>query len=247
MVCRDNSKKHIFVNILNRLFEQVITDPTSVDYNKTSKCYSLFIHIGEDINYFENICDKHVFYDALHYDECPTTYELCSHMQNKINSFNKIERSANVIVFDLDDTLISEHLELFYKSIFSELAEYKNVFDYVVLWTHGTEDYLNQILCKLKWKFTFDIMIARKRNVELGKQNKGMSAVLRELNTTYGITNIKFGVLVDDKQSNFIGDYDVMLWINSIPTTGFYARSLAKIKQEYENYINNKSVKSIIT
>jgi hypothetical protein len=144
---------------------------------------------------------------------------------------------ANIIVFDLDDTLITENGKLFYDKIFDDLKQYRKVFDYMVLWTHGTEDYLHEIWSKIQREsFKFDLYMARKINVEITSYNKGMAAVLRELNRIYSVESLGYTVLVDDKLSNYVYDYDTLVHITSEPKEHYYRYVLDTLKIEKDNF-----------
>jgi hypothetical protein len=143
------------------------------------------------------------------------------------------QTASNVIVFDFDDTLVSPDLQLFYQSLPADLELYRNLFDYVVLWTHGTQDYIYDSL-NMK-KFKFDLVMSRFRNCSDTSVNKGLAAVLRQLNTKCGVNRLNFCVLVDDKPSNQIGEYDVFVEINNEPCESFYKKLLHNLSDARES------------
>lgn len=150
------------------------------------------------------------------------------------------QTASSVIVFDFDDTLVSPDLQPFYQSLPADLALYRCMFDYVVLWTHGTQDYIYDSL-NVK-KFKFDLVMSRFRNCSDTNVNKGLAAVLRQLNTEYGVNRLNFCVLVDDKPSNQIGEYDVFVEINTEPCESFYKKLLSILSDAPLNQIRSSEI-----
>lgn len=200
--------------------------------SKTSKIFSVYVAVGET-NYDEyiKVCSRNCYYATFYYENSPDTEKFLSDIVNVISTYSPTveQKSATVVVFDLDDTIITPEYKLFYNEILLDLEQFREIFDYIVLWTHGTEDYLARRMRDIN--FNFDIMMSRKRDIDDPPQmNKGLSAVLRCLNEKYNVKTIKYAVLVDDKLENYNQDYDFMLLIDKKPLSRFYKSALEVIR-----------------
>lgn len=209
------------------------------DPNIVGKRFSVYISIGKPC---ENNTDS--FYRYLEYkSKAPGIQDIVETLAEMYNNYNKYcipnKKRTNVIVFDMDDTLINYDTIPFYKTIFEELKEYKEYFDYIILWTHGTTPYLEEV----KLDFKFDLYMSRSYK---NTTNKGLGAVFRELNNKYNVSKLDFCVLVDDLSDNFIDDYDLFVKVDKKPTKGSYKRTLDEIVKRLNKYINKQSFKNQI-
>jgi hypothetical protein len=207
---------------------------------RTSKVFSVFLCIGDvNLKLYQEISRQNSFYATFFYRESPESSEFVLDLNSVLSTYGPTTspKIASVAVFDLDDTIITPERVIFYEKIFEDLELFREIFDYVVLWTHGTEDYLSAQLNNLKFKF--DVLIARRReNDSPDIPNKGLAAVLRELNATYNVHEISYSILVDDKLSNFNNDYDLMLFVDRKPMDGFYRAAVDVIRQRVINSTN---------
>lgn len=164
----------------------------------------------------------------------------------------------NVIVFDFDETLVYEQTRLAYNNLFDDLHKYRQLFDYIVLWTHGTTDYINEALATINPQYTdennkqrsfkFDFIISRKSTDIDVFYNKGLGYVLNELNRRYSLTSINYAVLVDDKKSNFKNDYDLFVYLTQQPIQErFYAKLYPIIESRLREHKNSLNCTNIVT
>lgn len=196
----------------------------------TSKIFSVLLVIGNK-EFHDSIQNQNSFFKTFYYEKMSDVYASFLIELNAIVSVYSPRDMAGVTVavFDLDDTIISPELVLFYDSILLDLSRFREIFDYLVLWTHGTEDYLAQRMRKIDFKF--DILMSRRRDIDIAPDNnKGVGAVLRELNKEFGVQSIKYALLVDDKIQNYNNDYECMLLIDNVPNNGFYKKAYEHIK-----------------
>lgn len=208
------------INSLKPYFTSVLTN--SFNPNLVGKTFSVYLSLGKtSTNPNENL-----FYRYLSYTHPFPEIELIREGLAgvyKMFKTTKLQHSrSNVIVFDMDDTLIDSTTKPFYKNIFKELMTYKDYFQYMILWTHGTTSYLSEI----KLDITFDLYMSRNAD---DSENKGLGAVLRELNRSHSVEKLDFCVLVDDNESNSKDDYDLFVHVNSKPKRESYAKTLSEI------------------
>ena len=157
-----------------------------------------------------------------------------------------ILNNDSLIVFDLDDTLIDEQYNLLSPKMTKILEITKNIFDYVLLWSHGDACHVRHSLVTNKLHInTFDMIITR-GTLQKDWYNKGLGYVLKEANRTLKIGSLSFSVLADDLLSNWIGDYDCFVLIPK-KTTGdklaqFYLDKLTELKSYawYNQPIKNR-------
>ncbi|MCJ7482839.1 MAG: DUF705 domain-containing protein [Thermodesulfovibrionales bacterium] len=139
--------------------------------------------------------------------------------------------ACNVAVFDFDLTIVDDDVKLLYASIWHDIDAYRSIFPYLVLWTHGRDDYIYESMADLaaECQVKFHTVLARNRTATLTTENKGLGAVLKKLNQRYGVSKINFSMLVDDTSSNYTQDYDLFFHIKHPMPDGFYAKVMPKI------------------
>lgn len=247
-------KSKLIFEELKKYYSEPYLYKSSEYYNNSkSKNYSIFIFVGSDdgLRQIESRLNNFIDYYSMDYDYDINDLLLdSSRLYTKFFCNIKEKSPVNVAVFDFDDTLVTPDLKTFYKTIWCDLEYYRDIFHYVVLWTHGTEDYISKYLNdmhQITGVFKFDLIIARKRTVDF-TENKGLSVVLKYLNREFGIERINFACLLDDKVSNFVGDYDVFVEAKNI-TSGYYLKKLEKLKlllAKYNKYKKLELVERII-
>jgi hypothetical protein len=224
--------KRKLMSALEPYFTSVLT--RSFDPNLVGKHFSVHLSLGGT----PANPNKNYFYRYISYKSSfPEIYQVLDTLSRVYASFRTPElasRRTNVIVFDMDDTLIDKSTAPFYKNIFKDLKLYKEYFDYVVLWTHGTTSYLSEV----KLDFKFDLYMSRNNE---DSENKGLGAVLRELNKSHRVSKLDFCVLVDDGTYNFEGDYDLFVHVNTKPPPGSYQYKLSEIVYCMNRYFQKKS------
>jgi hypothetical protein len=234
--------KRQLINTMMKYFSVVFTKEP--DPNIVSKTFSVYLILGCSdemlrteqarnivCSYhawkspFPNICDieRQVF----------TSY--CGFQRNIKPGFER----NNVIVFDMDETLIDRDTIPYYKEIFKEISEYRDYFKYIILWTHGLTSYLSEV----KLDFEFDLYMSRN---DEHSENKGLGAVLRELNKSCGVSHLDFCVLVDDTPSNFENDYDLFLHIVNKPSRNTYKKALGEVVSRMSQYYRKKQFNHIL-
>jgi len=132
--------------------------------------------------------------------------------------YNVVRReAANIIVFDLDETLIDEHYDAVYGHWqLRVLGEFKirlslSYPDKVqfILWTHGTKRHVYETLRHQDLYTVFDDIITRNDAVSrLPTVKKNLSRVFGSINKKYGIGRLGLTILIDDSPENFDSDYD---------------------------------------
>lgn len=224
-------------------------DRVHVNDSRPCKNFSVYLYIGENKLIFmtNKIKNMHVAYMM-----CPYSTHM-DQIKAKVKEIadnyfrDNFQFPSNVIVFDMDETLITRDKNLFYQDIFKDLQLYRCIFDVIILWTHGTEDYLHETWSNFDTEeFTFDMFMSRRVSIDRTDFNKGLGAVLKQLNVKFGIQKLGFTTLVDDNESNFESDYDVFGHITSPPTDGFYRRLLPILKTQYNKYKINAKYMNII-
>lgn len=213
--------KERVIKSLKPYFTNVLFD--SYNPNLVSKVFSVHISFGSA----RTNHNKNLFYRYLTYSSpFPNIERILVDIARVFKVFKAPcvlqKRRNSVIVFDMDETLIDSSMKLFYKNIMIDLKEYRNYFEYMILWTHGTTPYLSEV----ELKFKFDIYLSRNGEES---ENKGLGAVLRELNKFYQVSKLDFCVLVDDGAFNYAQDYDLFVHVNTTPSDGTYKRTLSKI------------------
>ncbi|QLI62421.1 38K [Dikerogammarus haemobaphes nudivirus] len=146
--------------------------------------------------------------------------------QQFINRVVPFNYKKSVVVFDLDDTIIDKDGSLLFKNVAGIFNELRQVFDFIVLWSHGSFSHVNNALLLTLADVKFDTVIALDKNSfmmnEKFSRNKGLGKVLRILNNEHGVGEFTLTTLVDDQAGNFIGDYDIFLHIPNSINNGDY-------------------------
>lgn len=129
-------------------------------------------------------------------------------LRNIFYKDNTAYKQATVAVFDLDDTIINRHDELVDNYIIRYINNIKNLFKYVVLWSHGIDEHVNKFTSALEHEYgiVFDFSIKRDKYFT-GQINKGAGLVLKLLNNKYGVTELTASILIDDLKTNYTRDY----------------------------------------
>jgi hypothetical protein len=212
--------------------------------NITAKVFSVLLAVGSEyLNFQKNIEAQNSFYVTYYYEKMPSQQQFLMDLYKVTSVYSPLPNpiARSVAVFDLDDTIISPELELFYDNILIDLELFREIFDYIVLWTHGTANYLQSRMRSIDFKF--DLLMARKDDIDLPPAlNKGLAAVLRELNNKYNVQCIKYSLLVDDKLSNYNQDYDCMLHIDSQPRDGFYRSAYSAVRKKFVDGSKTKMI-----
>jgi len=229
------------VNYLRNYYNHVyMIDDTQA--NDKSKNYSMLIYFGKNEKRFREQRDQNLCVHYLHkqykLDQKKITESQLNDLANECITFFRqfysnvrINNRQTVAVFDFDDTLVNEQTQPFYKSLWKDLKLYRDHFDYVILWTHGSENYMADFLRKEEKNINniFNLIITRKATEHEGK-NKGLGAILRKLNINFGVKSISFAILVDNLDTNFINDYDLFWHVdpNKI-INNYYCNNLKKV------------------
>ncbi|KAG6558422.1 Bracovirus particle protein 38K-1 [Microplitis demolitor] len=119
---------------------------------------------------------------------------------------------ASVIVLDLDDTLIDDSINPRSRRLINQLNQFKRIFNFVVLWSHGTTNHVRDSLNALKISKKFFDLIITRPTLQVCGSNKGIGVVLGELYRQFQVREITFSCIVDDLKSNFTDDY--MLFVH---------------------------------
>ncbi|AAN04447.1 Orf10 [Heliothis zea nudivirus] len=167
--------------------------------------------------YFENVdylIQQNLYVDYVNGEEFPTSEALISHIIKLYRTFKQsIERHESVVVWDLDETLINDDGTLTSEDLIHYLLQFKKHFKRMVVWSHGDPGHVIGHLKRLRLYSLFDIVITRSYHTSYGF-NKGIGFVLKQLNRKFKTTMITYSCLVDDKPSNYIGDYTFYLRLN---------------------------------
>lgn len=232
----------------------IYISPKNID-NLACKTFSICIFLG--IENTAHLKVSNLFTKYMNYPKVDNTNKIFGDIVAVSNLFYKNIQNTekSVIVFDLDETLVYNQKTLAYPEIFSDLQKYRQIFDYIVLWSHGTTDYVNESLAAINphydndVPFKFDLMITRKHADIDVFYNKGLGYVLHELNTKFNVTSLKYAVLVDDKAFNFVNDYDLFVHLSKQPIQNrLYAKLLPTIqsmcnsKDNTSNIVTNERV-----
>ena len=136
----------------------------------------------------------------------------------------------SVIVFDLDETIIDQDYRLVCTYVRKVLQESRNIFDYMVLWSHGTTSHVQKAISLYKLNKLFDLVLTRGR-FQSECFNKGFGFVLKHLNKIYGISKVNLSVLVDDQDTNFNNDYNYFLKVNDKIDDNEYKKNFTILKK----------------
>ena len=143
-----------------------------------------------------------------------------------------------VIVFDLDETIIDQDYRLVCSYVEELLVESRNIFDYMVLWSHGNTNHVQKAMTLYKLGKLFDLVLTRGR-FQYHCFNKGFGLVLKHLNKTHGIAKVKYSVLVDDQIANFNNDYTYFFKVDKKINNTQYKKKIEKLKNYIENTYGN--------
>ena len=164
-------------------------------------------------------------------------------VQQQTNFFATSSAVCTVIVFDLDDTLIDDKNQ----PLVSNLAEFidhtRTIFDYVVLWSHGTCEHVHSNLKMYKLQKSFDLVISR--NYNENTKNKSIGLVFKELHKKFNISQISMCALVDDLKDNFNEDYDYYLQVprsNAKTVEKYYKFAFEKLQCLIFNNVRNRII-----
>lgn len=128
---------------------------------------------------------------------------LTTKFDDNINYKNFIP--ANVIVFDLDDTIITADDELLENSI-NVLKYARQRFDLVILWSHGSDDHVKRIVKKFNLSCFFDKILC---NPDCGSISYKKNLLF--LYTFFPEYSFNKCVLVDDLLTNYTPEYDYII------------------------------------
>ncbi|CAD6235213.1 GSCOCT00014130001.2-RA-CDS [Cotesia congregata] len=242
-----------------------ITEPVSSSTkNKTSKFsekklmhqITLVLFCGNSQQMSDEYLDIQDLHHYTHYmkHKESLSYEV---LNDRLRSLSETYESsgltrASVVVLDLDDTLIDDSIRSRSRQLIDQLNEFKRIFNYVVLWSHGTSEHVRDSLRTVKIPENFfDVTITRPTLQSCGS-NKGIGIVMAELYTRYQVRELTFSCIVDDLPSNFTDDY--MLYVN-VPgkskvedLTQFYTwalKEITKIKDYCESHDGNSYISTL--
>lgn len=198
------------------------------------KNYSLRLFVDESNENIEAEKQRnlHVDYDTATLMDYSSLASAIHRKTIFVSRINKPNLPVSVIVFDLDETLIDTNGQLLTTTTKKQLKRMRAIFDYVVLWSHGCNRHVDNILLTVMGDFRkiFDLTISRCIGDPVS--NKGMGLVFRRLNEMYGISEISFCVLVDDQAQNYVGDYDCFLFVDEAISYDHMFTSLIQIINE---------------
>lgn len=243
ILCDDYEKKGSLLHLrLPRFRNFAVNDIVysgCLDDNSPVTDYSILIYFTEEgklqtfKNRYVDYLDGRVFNDNIS--------ALIDAVNKRYDDFyNNIDSIESVIVFDLDDTLICDDGRSTVKNLRETLIQFKRQFKRLVLWSHGTSTHVNYHIHYHKISDLFDLIMSR-RNSNMTDHNKGMGAVLRELNRKFSTTKISFSCLVDDQSFNFDKDYTFFAKIdqNSKDNTDRFRDVLLKVSKRIDKMYNH--------
>ena len=216
--------------------------------------YSLKLDLYNDHHTFPEIDKKklnvHVDYLSyrilrLNYNQIlRNTYNLhLNYVKNIIEPHPK-----SVIVFDLDETIIDQDYHLVCSYVKEILQESRNIFDYMVLWSHGATSHVQKAISLYKLDKLFDLVLTRGR-FQNECFNKGFGFVLKHLNRIHGVSKVNLSILVDDQDTNFNNDYNYFFKVNNEIDNNEYKKNFTIlkecIKEKYGKCINKVKIQLI--
>lgn len=208
--------------------------------------YSLYLSINEPDKSKEN--GKKTFVTYLHYNvKKMKNSTVASIIQNVFQNYclyfnNALYENKSVCVFDLDDTIIDSENNLLAKNVVSFILFCKTLFDYVLLWSHGSSLHVSKMLKKHQLCEFFDLTISRKQLTDDDSFNKGIGYVLSQLNKHLNVKSISFSCLVDDLDLNFNCDYT--MYVEIPKNIDNYCEFFSWVKQGLEHEILDNSGKN---
>lgn len=173
------------------------------DFMPHHKSYSLAIFLGMDPP--ESFA-YNTFVEFLVFKDCEEIKKIFNKIVKKVENFYAAGNYvANVVVFDLDETIIDEKNKLLSPNMRELILNIIKQFDYAVLWSHGVERHVKGALERHNLDFWHKIMF-KPHNISYCK-NKSLGRVLLRLNEKYGVTGFDKSYLFDDLPSNNLGEY----------------------------------------
>ncbi|KAG8148348.1 uncharacterized protein [Chelonus insularis] len=218
---------------------------TKLDSMRFMHQITLILYCGnckEMVTDYYNVRKLNHFTHYLRYTDGENLNNLKKVFENLRSSYeiNGLNRGS-LIVFDLDNTLIDDSLRPLSKNLEFQLSVFRKLFDYVVLWSHGTSTHVSNALNSLKLPYRFFHVIITRADWQSCGGNKGLGFVLSILYNKYKVREITFSCIVDDTKANFTNDYMVFIHIPSNhphnDLTKFYQlilERLRNIKFRYE-------------
>lgn len=233
----DNTKLNVKFNRLikknNYMFKQNHSNSTTGDSTKTINfikninpkihIYSHRVGIGCDTVLFEQEKQLNVHVDYTNIKNPSSQNDLIQIVVKSnifLGNIKPFDYEKSVIVFDLDDTLISKNGEILFCNMPKIINGLRQVFDLIVLWSHGNSSHVNSALLLTLKDVKFDSVIVLDKNSKFESDvyahNKGVGKLFRVINQEHGVGKLKLTALVDDQSGNFIGDYDLF---SHVPNT----------------------------
>lgn len=222
---------------------------------------------------FSGICTDPSFTPATKFNAFRNLYAnaICS-LLSCLEAFYKVFKAGTPItvipkslcVYDLDETIISKDLQLLTSRYRDILYRSKQLFNYIVLWSHGISDHVYSSLQRNHIDpCIFDLIVSRPNYTQcentatnaIVKRNKGLGFVLRYLNYKYDVCAIKLSVLLDDRSCNFIYDYDLFV---KVPKFSFHSEAYSytffqaalfhceMLLKEYEEALNSADIQKMV-
>lgn len=213
---------HLECNSLNR------EDPNSLYIIKKIKpcihVYSLrlAINVDEELWRQEKAYNIHVDYLSIVHgvDFSENLNQVLVIKEQFMKRVSPLNYRKSVLVFDLDDTIVDKDGTLVFHNVAKVIRSLRDVFDYVILWSHGSYGHVNNALLLTLRDVEFDTIIAMTENDKDQdddySRNKGVGKMFRIMNNEHGVGELKYSALVDDQAGNFIGDYDMFLHIPNL-------------------------------
>lgn len=186
--------------------------------NPLIKSYSIRICVNCDDELFQKESNIYIHIDYVNLNSVDflDAIDVVNHKANIFLSQVLIYKyKQSILVLDLDDTIINKDGKYMIKDIKIVLHELMQLYDLVVLWSHGCSRHVNNSLQTSiqELDFKFDHIITK--TTDTLSRNKGFGRIFKDLNLKYGIGEVSFSTLIDDQANNFVGDYDCFLHVPS--------------------------------
>lgn len=216
--------------------------------NNNVKSYSMKINITDKwdakldetnnihVNYYHLDLTKKIDFDLVNNE---ILFNLLTFFDKSCSQTHK-----SVAIVDLDDTLIDKDGEIIIQNLNQYLHILRTMFDYVILWSHGSIGHVNHVFNKnlAPFKKSFSDVIARTSSFFC--MNKGIGTVLRHLNQKFSICSLSHTLLIDDQSKNYKYDYDYFIHAPNIPVI-HNERMWAMLKDLYHNLYHSEIMKVI--
>lgn len=172
------------------------------------KSYSLLVYMGCEL---ERI-NHNLFVEELKVKDLSKRFStVVTDIVSRIHRFDRLKSTGSgygsVVVFDLDQTIIDDRLELLHGAVKPLIGAIINRFTYRVLWSHGDAVHVKRALKKHSMEHMWDAVMVRPFDTT-ETANKSLGMVLNTLNNKFGCWGFSWSVLFDDKKDNSAGDYD---------------------------------------